>query len=118
MTEQLADKKCVPCRGGVPPLKGKELDALHKIVPQWSVVEQHHITRAFTFPDFKQALDFVNRVGAVAEAEGHHPDLCLAWGKVDVQIYTHKIRGLTESDFVMGAKVDQVYSAGLNHHPE
>ena len=80
MTE-LADKKCVPCRGGVPPLKGKELDALHKIVPQWSVVEQHHITRAFTFPDFKQALDFVNRVGALAEEQGHHPDILLALGQ-------------------------------------
>ena len=106
MTEQLADKKCVPCRGGVPPLKGKELTALHKIVPKWSVVNQHHITRAFTFPDFKQALDFVNRVGVVAEVQGHHPDILLAWGKAEITLWTHKIDGLTESDFIMAARID------------
>jgi len=105
----LAEKHCVPCRGGVPPLRGPELAALAAQLPDWNVVEEHHITKSFVFPDFKTALDFVNRVGAVAEAEGHHPDLCLAWGKVDVKIYTHKIRGLTESDFVMAAKIDQVY---------
>jgi 4a-hydroxytetrahydrobiopterin dehydratase len=114
----LAEKHCVPCRGGTPPLQGAELIPFAEQLPDWKIVDEHHITRSFRFPDFKTGLDFVNRVGAVAEAEGHHPDLCLAWGKVDVQIYTHKIRGLTESDFVMGAKVDQVYSAGLNHHPE
>src|SRR5208282_5739061 len=108
MATQLADKKCVPCRGGVPPLKGKELEALHKIVPQWDVVEQHHITRAFTFPDFKQALDFVNRVGALAEEQGHHPDILLAWGKAEVTMWTHKIDGLTESDFIMAAKIDRL----------
>jgi len=108
MTEQLADKECVPCRGGVPPLKGKELDALHKIVPKWSVVTEHHITRAFAFPDFKQALDFVNRVGALAEEQGHHPDILLAWGKAEVTMWTHKINGLTESDFIMAAKIDRL----------
>src|SRR5581483_602419 len=105
----LAEKHCVPCRGGVPPLRGPELAALAAQLPDWNVVEEHHITKSFVFPDFKTALDFVNRVGAVAEAEGHHPDLCLAWGKVDVKIYSYKIRGLTESDFVMAAKIDQVY---------
>ena len=108
MTEQLADKKCVPCRGGVPPLKGKDLEALHKIVPHWSVVNQHHITRAFTFPDFKQALDFVNRLGALAEEQGHHPDILLAWGKAEITLWTHKIDGLTESDFIMAAKIERV----------
>jgi len=82
-------------------------------VTGWQVVDDHHLAKTFTFPDFRTALEFVNRAGAIAEQEGHHPDLCLAWGKVDVQIYTHKIRGLTESDFVMAAKIDQVYSAGL-----
>ncbi|MGD0161631.1 MAG: 4a-hydroxytetrahydrobiopterin dehydratase [Candidatus Sulfotelmatobacter sp.] len=111
MTKQLADKKCVPCTGGVPPLKGKELKALHKIVPEWSVVKQHHITRAFTFPDFKQALKFVNRVGALAEKQGHHPDILLAWGKAEVTMWTHKIDGLTESDFIMAAKIDRILGA-------
>jgi 4a-hydroxytetrahydrobiopterin dehydratase len=108
MTEQLADKKCVPCRGGVPPLKGADLDALHKNVPQWSVIDKHHITRAFTFPDFKQALEFVNRVGALAEEQGHHPDILLKWGKVEIMMWTHKIDGLTESDFIMAAKIDRL----------
>ena len=102
----LASKTCVPCRGGVPALKGKELETLHRQVPQWQVVEEHHLNRTFTFPDFKQALDFVNRVGALAEEQGHHPDIMLAWGKVEITLWTHKINGLTESDFIMAAKID------------
>src|ERR1700688_3279681 len=109
MTEQLADKQCVPCRGGGPALKGKELDNLHKSVPQWNVANEHHLTRTFTFPDFKQALDFVNRVGALAEEQGHHPDVLLAWGKAEITLWTHKINGLTESDFIMAAKIDRVH---------
>jgi 4a-hydroxytetrahydrobiopterin dehydratase len=108
MTEQLADKKCVPCRGGVPPLKGKELEKLHQSVPKWTVAKEHHLHREFKFPDFKQALDFVNRVGALAEEQGHHPDISLAWGKAEITLWTHKIDGLTESDFIMAAKIDRV----------
>jgi 4a-hydroxytetrahydrobiopterin dehydratase len=107
----LASKTCVPCRGGVLPLKGKELAALHQQVPQWKVINEHHITRTFTFPDFKQALDFVNRVGAVAEEQGHHPDILLAWGKAEITLWTHKIDGLTESDFIMAAKIDGLHAA-------
>jgi 4a-hydroxytetrahydrobiopterin dehydratase len=108
----LAEKHCVPCRGGVQPLKGAELLPYAEQLPDWKIVEEHHIARTFSFPDFKTGLDFVNQLGAVAEQEGHHPDLCLKWGRVGVEIYTHKIRGLTESDFVMAAKIDQVYPAG------
>jgi 4a-hydroxytetrahydrobiopterin dehydratase len=107
----LAEKHCVPCRGGVPPLKGEELRKLASQVPDWKVVDEHHITKTFLFPDFKTALDFVNRVGAVAEEEGHHPDLTLTWGRVDVKTYTHKIDGLTESDFILAAKIDRLYFA-------
>ena len=110
MTEQLADKKCVPCRGGVPPLKGKELQGLRKVVPEWKVVNEHHLQREFKFPDFKQALAFVNRVGALAEEQGHHPDILLAWGKAEITLWTHKIDGLTESDFIMAAKIDRLAS--------
>jgi 4a-hydroxytetrahydrobiopterin dehydratase len=106
----LATKSCVPCRGSVPPLKGSELKVLHSQVSEWSVVEEHHLTRNFGFPDFKQALNFVNRVGAVAEQQGHHPDIVLAWGKAEITLWTHKINGLTESDFIMAAKIDQLYS--------
>ncbi len=105
----LVEKHCVPCRGGVPPLAGEALEKLKAEVPGWEVVDGHHLTRSFKFPDFKTALEFVNRAGAVAEEEGHHPDLLLAWGKVDVKTWTHKIDGLTESDFILAAKIDRLY---------
>jgi len=105
----LAEKHCVPCRGGVPPLAGAELDRLRAQLPDWQVAGGHHLERTFTFPDFRSALDFVNRAGAIAEAEGHHPDLYLAWGKVGVKTWTHKIDGLTESDFILAAKIEEEY---------
>jgi len=108
---RLAEKHCIPCRGAVPPLTGEQLSPYAEQLPDWKIIEEHHIARTYRFPDFKQALDFVDRIGAVAEAEGHHPDLCLSWGKVEVQIYTHKIRGLTESDFILAAKIDQMFSS-------
>jgi 4a-hydroxytetrahydrobiopterin dehydratase len=101
----LAQKSCIPCRGGVPPLKGEELARLRAELPAWQVVDEHHLDREFRFPDFAAALAFTNRVGEIAEAEGHHPDIHLAWGKVRVTIWTHKIDGLTESDFILAAKV-------------
>jgi 4a-hydroxytetrahydrobiopterin dehydratase len=104
----LADKTCVPCRGGVPPLKGDVLNALHAELPDWEVIGEHHLHKVFRFPDFKQALDFVNRAGAIAEEQSHHPDILLAWGKAEVTIFTHKIDGLTESDFVLAAKINRV----------
>ena len=106
----LAAKTCVPCRGGVPPLKGAELAPLSSQIPDWNVVNEHHISRRFSFPDFRTALDFVDKVGALAEEQGHHPDIFLAWGKVEITIWTHKIDGLTESDFILGAKIDRLYS--------
>jgi 4a-hydroxytetrahydrobiopterin dehydratase len=106
---RLAERHCVPCRGGIQPLTGEQLLPYAEQLPDWKIIEEHLIAKTFLFPDFKQALDFVDRVGAVAEAEGHHPDLCLSWGKVDAHIYTHKIRGLTESDFVLAAKIDELY---------
>jgi 4a-hydroxytetrahydrobiopterin dehydratase len=108
MTEQFADKKCVPCRGDVPALKGPTLGALHSNTPKWTIANEHHLQREFEFPDFKQALEFVNRVGALAEEQGHHPDILLAWGKAEVTLWTHKIDGLTESDFIMAAKIDRL----------
>ena len=107
----LADKTCVPCRGGVPPLKGKALADVHRQLPefaQWNIVDEHHLMRNYKFPDFKSALDFVNRVGAVAEEQGHHPDIMLGWGKVQITLWTHAVDGLTESDFIVAAKIDRV----------
>ncbi len=105
----LANEKCVPCRGGVPALKGEELSALARELDNgWRVVDEHHLEKEFAFPDFAQALAFTNRVGALAEEEGHHPDIYLAWGKVRVTIWTHKVDGLTRSDFVLAAKIDRL----------
>ena len=109
MSSVLSSRTCVPCRGGIPPLKGEALEEMRRQLPEaesWQVVSEHHLLRAFTFPDFKQALDFVNRVGAVAEEQGHHPDILLKWGKVEITLWTHKIDGLTESDFIMAAKIN------------
>jgi 4a-hydroxytetrahydrobiopterin dehydratase len=105
----LADKECIPCKGGVPALKGAELVALQSEVPGWEVVNEHHLHKLYKFPDFKKALEFVNRAGAIAEEQGHHPDLLLKWGKVEVTVFTHKIDGLTESDFILAAKIDRVF---------
>jgi len=104
----LADKTCVPCRGGVPPLRGEALQALAQQVEGWFVIDEHHLAKNFKFPDFRGALAFVNKVGELAEAQDHHPDIFLAWGKVDITIWTHKINGLTESDFILAAKIDKL----------
>ena len=105
---ELASKTCVPCHGGVPPLRGEELKALAKQIAGWQVVEEHHIVTHYTFPDFKTALQFVDRVGALAEEQGHHPDIFLTWGKVEITLWTHAAKGLTESDFILAAKIDQL----------
>ena len=103
---ELAAKTCVPCRGDTPPLKGEDLTGLAAEVPEWEVVEEHHLRRGFRFKDFREALHFVNRVGDLAEEQGHHPDMTFGWGYAEVTVWTHKIDGLTESDFVFAAKVD------------
>ncbi|MEK7407268.1 MAG: 4a-hydroxytetrahydrobiopterin dehydratase [Acidobacteriota bacterium] len=105
---ELAERQCVPCRGGVPPLQGEALKQLAAQVPGWQIAREHHLEKIFTFPDFVQALAFVNRVGELAEQQGHHPDLLLSWGRVEIKIWTHKIDGLTESDFILAAKIDRL----------
>ncbi|KIH77293.1 pterin-4-alpha-carbinolamine dehydratase [Geoalkalibacter ferrihydriticus] len=108
MTEScaLAGKSCIPCKGGVPPLSGKELTALaEQLSPEWSVESGHHLTCTYTFKNFKQALAFTNAIGEVAEHENHHPEITLTWGLVTARIWTHKIDGLTESDFILAAKI-------------
>ncbi len=110
MSSRLSQMQCVPCRGGVPPLEGEELRRLaHELNQGWRAVDEHHLEKEYTFPDFAEALAFVNRVGALAEEQDHHPDLFLAWGRVVVRIWTHKIDGLTESDFVFAAKTEARY---------
>jgi 4a-hydroxytetrahydrobiopterin dehydratase len=105
----LAEKECVPCRGEVPALKGKDLAKLaNELDNGWQVVREHHLEKTYKFKDFREALDFTNKVGELAEEQGHHPDIYLAWGQVKLTIWTHKIDGLTESDFIFAAKADQL----------
>ena len=104
----LAQRECVPCRGGVPPMKGDEIKSLSAQLPEWQVVNEHHLRKEYQFKNFAETLDFVNRVGKLAEEQGHHPDICFGWGKAEITIWTHKIDGLTESDFVLAAKIDKV----------
>jgi 4a-hydroxytetrahydrobiopterin dehydratase len=107
----LAAKTCIPCRGGVPPLSAEAIRPLSARVPGWTVVDNHHLTREFGFTNFATALRFVNQIGAVAEEQGHHPDVQLAWGRVVLDVWTHKIDGLTESDFIYAAKADRVWES-------
>jgi 4a-hydroxytetrahydrobiopterin dehydratase len=110
MTTTLETKKCVPCEGGVTALKGEALTTyMGYIDRKWSCHNEHQIKRMFTFPDFAEALNFVNEVGDLAESEGHHPDLYLAWGKVEVTLWTHAIDGLSENDFILAKKIDGLY---------
>ena len=106
--QPLARRTCIPCKGDIPPLQGAELDKLSAQLPRWKVIEEHHIEKTFDFSDFRSALNFVQQVGDVAEEQGHHPDILLRWGKVKITIYTHKIEGLSESDFILGAKIDEI----------
>ena len=107
MTE-LAERQCVPCRGGVPPLTAEQIQPLIAELQSWQVINGHHLQKAYRFKNFRETLDFVNRVGELAEEQGHHPDICFGWGKADITIWTHKIDGLTESDFVLAAKIDRL----------
>ncbi len=104
----LAKKSCIPCRGGVPPLKGTQLaDLQEKLKNDWKIINEHHLEKEYSFKNFKEALDFTIKVGELAENQDHHPDIFLTWGKVKVTIWTHKIDGLTESDFIFAAKTDR-----------
>ena len=102
----LASRDCVPCRGGVPPLKGDEITPLHSQLEGWEVVNEHHLKKEFKFKDFKGTQTFVDQICDLAEEQWHHPDICFGWGRAEVTIWTHKIDGLTESDFILAAKID------------
>ncbi|HEX5137795.1 MAG TPA: 4a-hydroxytetrahydrobiopterin dehydratase [Planctomycetota bacterium] len=107
MSSELASRECVPCKGGVPPLQGPALDdLLRRLGGGWRVVDGHHLEKEYKFKNFREALAFANRVGELAEGVNHHPDLLVAWGRVRVTVFTHKIKGLSETDFVFAAKAD------------
>ena len=108
---ELDKKSCVPCRGGVPALSHTEIEQLLPNVPRWAVKEVEgvsRIERTFEFEDFVMAMKFVNAVAGIAEAEGHHPDLHIHWNQVRVEVWTHKIGGLHENDFILASKIDRV----------
>ena len=105
---KLAEEKCQPCESGGKPLEGKELSRLEsELGSGWKVVNGHHLEKLFKFKNFVEALDFTNRIGAIAEEVGHHPDIYLTWGMVRVEIFTHTVNGLTKNDFILAAKFEQ-----------
>ena len=108
---ELADRACEPSRGGVPPLTPEQITPLHSALDGWDVVDGHHLAKTYRFENFVEALAFTNRVGALAEDVGHHPDIHLAWGRVAVAIWTYKIDGLAVADFVFAARCDRVLEA-------
>jgi 4a-hydroxytetrahydrobiopterin dehydratase len=110
--ESLSSKHCVPCHGGVPRLTGEEIEPLLRQLDGWRVAEEHHLLKDYKFRNFADALSFVNRVGEIAESEGHHPDINFGWGYAQIKIYTHAIDGLSESDFILAAKIDEVTNGG------
>jgi len=108
MTSKLASKACKACSKETTPLKGDDLQQLSgQLDGNWKVVNEHHLERDFSFQDFRQALDFTNRVGEIAEKENHHPDIFLTYGKVGLKLWTHNIDGLSANDFILAAKVDE-----------
>lgn len=106
----LAQQTCIPCQEGAPTLSADELEALLPQLPGWSVIDQHHLSRSLTFPDFQSALNWVNAAGAICEAEGHHAEFSLGWGHAEAVIYTHKVDGLTQADAVLAAKFNTISS--------
>jgi 4a-hydroxytetrahydrobiopterin dehydratase len=108
-SEKLASRACVPCRGGIPPLSEGDARRLLEGTPEWRLEENGtRLVRRFEFEDFRKAMAFVNRVADVAEEQGHHPDIAIHWNKVDLVLWTHKIGGLHENDFILAAKVDRL----------
>jgi 4a-hydroxytetrahydrobiopterin dehydratase len=106
--KDLAEMECVPCKGGVPALRGPELERLQsRLGNDWQVVDEHHLSKSYRFKDYASTLAFVNGLAEVAEQQGHHPNISFTYGRADVTIWTHKIDGLTESDFVLAAKADK-----------
>jgi 4a-hydroxytetrahydrobiopterin dehydratase len=111
--ENLAAKHCIPCKVGTPSLKGRSLLDLYQQLPSgWELIAEHHLEKEYVFKNFRKALEFVNCVGEIAEKEGHHPDIYLSWGKVKLLIWTHKIDGLTESDFILAFQCDTICPTG------
>ena len=107
MNMALNEKRCIPCEGGVPPLTHEEIEPFYaELNPEWKVVDAHHLERKWSFEDFATALDFLNKAGQICEDEFHHADFEIGWGRVNAVIYTHKIDGLTESDFILASKID------------
>ncbi len=115
--EKLESRHCTPCREGAPPLSPGENYLFSQNIHGWTNVADHHLEKEYVFRDFKTALAYVNRIGDIAESEGHHPDLMLSWGRVTVRLFTHKIDGLHENDFILAAKIDEAYDKSREGAP-
>jgi len=108
--DQITKKHCIPCTAGTPPLTEKEIEPLIIQVADWEIIDNKRLFKSFKFKDFRTAIAFVNRTGEIAEAEAHHPDIRFTWGIVEITLYTHKINGLSENDFIMAARISQMFN--------
>ena len=108
----LSEKKCIPCEGNIPPFNTEEIHKYLKKVDGWDVkqdeLDGHYLTKQYKFENFVESQSFVNKVGQIAEIEGHHPDIFFGWGYAQIKIFTHAIKGLAESDFILAAKIDKI----------
>ena len=110
MSEELVSRHCEPCDAETPPIEGEQARRLlGEIDARWELIDDHHLSARLKFDDFAGALEFTNRVGEIADQEGHHPEICVNWGKAALRIWTHAIAGLSENDFILAAKIDQLY---------
>lgn len=109
----LTTKHCVPCEGGMPPLEEKQEDALHQEVSSWLLLRDgnHKLRRQFSFKTFLDGIEFVNKVAKIAESEGHHPDVSISYNKIQLDLFTHAVGGLSENDFIMAAKIDKLVTS-------
>lgn len=105
---ELSSRKCTPCREGMPPLAPAAAEALLRQLDGWAIGEGPRLRKRWSFPDFASALDFVNGIGSIADAEDHHPDIALGWGRVEVELWTHAAGGLTDNDFIVAARIDEI----------
>ena len=109
MAEKLSKKRCIPCEEGTEPLSGQEAMELNKQVDSWMLIDGANLlAKSFRFKNFKQTMEFVNKVATIAEEEGHHPDMTISYGSVTIELMTHAIGGLSENDFILAAKIDEI----------
>ncbi len=108
MSNDLSDQHCTPCKGGIPPMNAEEIQKHIQCLPGWNVINNHHLEKTFRFKKYNQTMQFVNSVAQIAESENHHPEMHVSYGKVQIEIFTHAVGGLSQNDFILAAKITEI----------